>query len=320
MTGPPIIRLEHVTKRFGENVAVDDVSFEVRPGRCLGWLGPNGSGKTTLIRCILGLARVSSGAIEVRGHPIPAETRRALARVGGIVEEPRFYPYLSGRRNLEVWARFAAGEAHRRVDWALERVNLTARADSAVKQYSLGMRQRLGVARSLLTDPELLILDEPTNGLDPAGIVEFRAMIRSFVEQDGRTVFVSSHLLDEVQKLADDIAIVQAGKLVMHGPVDELVAGGRSSIRLRVDAPDRVEGTLAAAGVVGRIDRPNGDGLLHLTLDHMDEQVAMLVNRTLVEAGIGVSEITHERETLEERFLDVTAGATPGEINPQETP
>ncbi len=186
-----------------------------------------------------------------------------------------------------------------------------------MKQYSLGMRQRLGVARSLLTDPELLILDEPSNGLDPAGIVEFRDMIRSFVEEDGRTVFISSHLLDEVEKLADDIAIVQAGRLVMHGPVAELVAGGRSSIRLRVDAPDRVEGALASAGIVGSIARSGnggGEGRLNLTLDHMDDQVAMLVTRTLVQAGIGVSEIVHERESLEERFLDITAGATPGEI------
>ena len=313
----PIIRLEHVTKRFGANVAVDDVSFEVTPGRCLGWLGPNGSGKTTLIRCMLGLARPSSGAIEVRGDPVPSQGRRALERVGAIVEEPRFYPYLSGRRNLEVWARYTGGEAHTRIDWALERVNLSARAGSPVKQYSLGMRQRLGVARSLLTDPELLILDEPTNGLDPAGIVEFREMIRSFVEQDGRTVFVSSHLLDEVQKLADDIAIVHAGRLIMHGPVDELVAGGRSSIRLRVDAPDRVEGILAGAGITGRVE-VGADGTVHLVLAHMDENVAMLVNRTLVQAGVGVSELVHERESLEERFLDVTAGATPGQINPVE--
>ena len=313
----PIIRLEHVTKRFGANVAVDDVSFEVTPGRCLGWLGPNGSGKTTLIRCMLGLARPSSGAIEVRGYPVPSQGRRALERVGAIVEEPRFYPYLSGRRNLEVWARYTGGEAHTRIDWALERVNLSARAGSPVKQYSLGMRQRLGVARSLLTDPELLILDEPTNGLDPAGIVEFREMIRSFVEQDGRTVFVSSHLLDEVQKLADDIAIVHAGRLIMHGPVDELVAGGRSSIRLRVDAPERVEGVLAEAGITGSVE-VGAEGTVHLVLAHMDENVAMLVNRTLVQAGVGVSELVHERESLEERFLDVTAGATPGQINPVE--
>lgn len=309
----PIIRLDHVSKRFGENVAVNDVSFEVQPGRCVGWLGPNGSGKTTLIRCILGLARVSSGSIEVRGHPIPAETRRALERVGGIVEEPRFYPYLTGRGNLEVWARFTGGAAHERIAWALDRVNLSGRAGSPVKQYSLGMRQRLGVARSLLTDPELLILDEPSNGLDPAGIVEFRDMIRSFVEQDGRTVFISSHLLDEVEKLADDIAIVQAGTLVMHGPVNELVAGGRSSIRLRVNSPDRVEAALAPVGLAGTIAR-HEDGALNLTLGHMDDQVAMLINRTLVEAGIGVAEIIHERESLEERFLDITAGATPGEI------
>ncbi len=309
----PIIRLDHVSKRFGDNAAVNDVSFEVQPGRCVGWLGPNGSGKTTLIRCILGLARVSSGTIEVRGHPIPAETRQALERVGGIVEEPRFYPYLSGRGNLDVWARFTGGRAAERIDWALDRVKLSDRADSPVKQYSLGMRQRLGVARSLLTDPELLILDEPSNGLDPAGIVEFRDMIRSFVEEDGRTVFISSHLLDEVEKLADDIAIVQAGKLVMHGPVKELVAGGRSSIRLRVDSPDRVEGILRPAGLAGTIVR-HEDGSLNLTLAHMDDQVAMLITRTLVEAGIGVAEIIHERESLEARFLDITAGGTPGEI------
>ena len=217
-----------------------------------------------------------------------------------------------------MWASFTGGEAAGRVDWALDRVNLTDRAKSPVKQYSLGMRQRLGVARSLLTDPELLILDEPSNGLDPAGIVEFRDMIRSFVEEDGRTVFISSHLLDEVEKLADDIAIVQAGKLVMHGPVKELVAGGRSSIRLRVDAPDRVESVLGPKGLAGSVVR-HDDGALNLTLDHMDDQVAMLITRTLVEAGIGVSEIVHQRESLEERFLDVTAGAKPGELGGAES-
>ena len=187
----PIIRLERVTKRFRAKVAVDDVSFEVARGRCVGWLGPNGSGKTTLIRCMLGLARVSSGSITVRGHPIPSEAGKALERVGGIVEEPRFYPYLTGRGNLEVWAGFLGGEARTRVLPALERVGLAADGNRKVKQYSMGMRQRLGVARSLLSDPELLILDEPSNGLDPSGMAAFREMIRSFVEEGGRTVFVS---------------------------------------------------------------------------------------------------------------------------------
>ena len=224
--GTPIIRLDHVSKRFGENVAVNDVSFEVRPGRCLGWLGPNGSGKTTFVRCILGLARVSSGAIEVRGHPIPAGDAGRWSGWARSSRSRASTPTSRARGNLEVWARFTGGEAHGRIAWALERVNLTARADSAVKQYSLGMRQRLGVARSLLTDPELLILDEPDQRPRPRRdrrVPRHDPLVR---REDGRTVFVSSHLLDEVQKLADDIAIVQAGRLVMHGPVDELVAGG----------------------------------------------------------------------------------------------
>ncbi len=183
--GEPIIRLEGVTKRFGAKVAVSDVTVDVPRGRCLGWLGPNGSGKTTLIRCMLGLARASSGTIQVRGHRIPREADVALRRVGGIVEEPRFYPYLSGRGNLEVWAGFLRGDAHTHIDGALERVGLAANADRKVKAYSMGMRQRLGVARSLLTDPELLILDEPSNGLDPSGMAAFREMIR-FVRRAGR--------------------------------------------------------------------------------------------------------------------------------------
>jgi ABC-2 type transport system ATP-binding protein len=267
-----IIALEGVSKRFKSVQAVVDVTFDVRRGRCLGWLGPNGSGKTTLIRCMLGLARVSEGTIRLRGHRMPEERRRALQRVGGLVEEPRFYPYLSGRRNLQVWASFYGGEAHEHVDRALDRVGLAARARTPVKHYSQGMRQRLGVARSLLNDPELLVLDEPTNGLDPAGMAEFRDLIRSFVDDEGRTVFVSSHLLDEVQKMADDIAIVNAGRLVTHGSVKDLVAGGGRRLRLRVDDPAR------AGAVVERLDFVSlvevADGGLRLELDRVDDERA----------------------------------------------
>jgi ABC-2 type transport system ATP-binding protein len=312
-----IIALERVSKRFGSTKAVTDVTFDVARGRCLGWLGPNGSGKTTLIRCMLGLARPSEGTIHVRGHRLPEESRQALERVGGIVEEPRFYPYLSGRRNLQVWASFYGGEAHDRVDLALERVNLTARAKSPVKQYSLGMRQRLGVARSLLNDPELLILDEPSNGLDPAGMVEFRDMIRSFVDDDGRTVFVSSHLLDEVQKIADDIAIVNSGRLVTHGSVQELVAGGRRRVRLRVDDPARAGSVLEALPYVAAVERTEA-GDLRLELDRVEDGRAIELTRALVEAGIGVAELVQERESLERRFLDITAGSVPGA--PEEEP
>ena len=311
MAAETIIALERVSKRFGSTKAVIDVTFDVPRGRCLGWLGPNGSGKTTLIRCMLGLARVSEGTIHVRGHRIPEEGRRALERVGGIVEEPRFYPYLSGRQNLQVWASFYGGEAHDRVDWALERVNLTARGTSPVKQYSLGMRQRLGVARSLLNDPELLILDEPSNGLDPAGMVEFRDMIRSFVDDDGRTVFVSSHLLDEVQKIADDIAIVNSGRLVTHGSVRELVAGGRRHVRVRVDDLARAGAVLEALPYVAAVERTDG-GELRLELDRVEDDRAIELTRALVEAGVGVAELVQEKESHEKRFLDITAGSVPG--------
>ena len=308
MSTEPIIRLRGVTKRFRTKVAVSDVSFDVTPGRCLGWLGPNGSGKTTLIRCMLGLARVSSGSIEVRGHSMPDEARRALERVGGIVEEPRFYPYLSGRANLEVWAGFVGRDARARIGPALERVGLADDGGRKVKQYSMGMRQRLGVARSLLSDPELLILDEPSNGLDPSGMEAFREMIRSFVEVDGRTVFISSHLLDEVEKIADDIAIVHEGRLVLHGTVDELVRAGRQGVRLRVDDADRAVVVLESLRLVTRVER-RGPHELGVTLETLDDANAIVLTRSLVQAGVGVAELARERETLEERFLQITGSA-----------
>jgi len=310
----PIIRLDGVTKRFGSKVAVSDVSFDVGRGRCIGWLGPNGSGKTTLIRCMLGLARVTSGTIQVRGHAMPSEAGRALERVGGIVEEPRFYPYLTGRANLEVWAGLVGGEARGRIAPALERVGLAADGDRKVKQYSMGMRQRLGVARSLLGDPELLILDEPSNGLDPSGMAVFRAMIRSFVEEDGRTVFISSHLLDEVEKIADDIAIVHEGRLVLHGSVDELVGAGRQGMRVRVRVADadRAASILEGLQLVTRVER-RGACELGVTLERHDDETAIALTRALVVAGVGVAEVAHERATLEERFLQITGEPAPVE-------
>jgi ABC-2 type transport system ATP-binding protein len=313
VSAEPIIRLQKVTKRFGRTVAVDDVTIDVPRGRCLGWLGPNGSGKTTLIRCMLGLARVSAGTIHVRGSEVPHDVRTALAGVGAIVEEPRFYPYLSGRRNLEVAAGFVGRDAFGRIDAVLERVELGRSAGVAVKKYSLGMRQRLGVARSLLTDPELLILDEPSNGLDPAGMAEFRRIIRSFVEDDSRTVFISSHLLDEVEKIADDIAIVQAGALVTHGTVAELVAGGAASVRVRVDDPARAQSVLGGLRFVSRVDSANG--ALDVNLERVDDESTIALTRALVDAGVGVAEVVQRRETLEQRFLEITGrlGATADE-------
>ncbi len=309
-----IIQLEHVSKRFGQQLAVDDVTVEVPRGRCFAWLGPNGCGKTTLIRMMLGLARPTAGRIHLRGLEVPKEIRSALSRVGGIVEEPRFYPYLSGRRNLDIWAAHYGGEARARIPALLERVALSERADDKVKAYSLGMRQRLGVARALLNDPELLVLDEPTNGLDPAGMLEFRTMIRALIEQEGRTVFISSHILDEVQKMADDIAIVQAGKLISWGPVGELIASGRHSVMLRTDDDERARRVLSGIAFVTGVSSNGRHGALDLEIADISDERLIALNRTLVEAGVGVAEIWRESESLEDRFLELTADSKPGDM------
>lgn len=306
-----IISLRGVTKRFGTLAAVDDVTIDVPRGRCFAWLGPNGCGKTTMIRMMLGLARPTAGEIEVCGFSVPGETHKALARVGGIVEEPRFYPYLSGRTNLEVWAAHFGDAAAGRIDAALDRVNLGDRGGDAVKKYSLGMRQRLGVARALLNDPELLILDEPTNGLDPAGLAEFRMLIRSFVDE-GRTVFVSSHILGEVQKMADDVAIIQNGRVVTFGSVEELITGGRQAIIVRSSDPVAAEAALKELpGVAGA--RVLVDGSLDVSVGQASDEMLSAVSAALFAAELPVYGLWPAQESLEDRFLSIT-GPGAGEI------
>ena len=216
-----VVETHGLTKLFGERKAVDSVDLRIPSGSAFGYLGPNGAGKTTLIRMLLGLTKPSGGTISLLGRPIPEHRADALARIGAIVEEPKFHPFLTGRENLRVVAAAREPEAHARIEGALERVGLQHRADDRVKTYSQGMRQRLGVARCLLADPELLILDEPTNGLDPAGIEEFRGLVRTLVDE-GRTVVLSSHLLSEVERICDAIAIVDRGRVVVQGPISEL--------------------------------------------------------------------------------------------------
>ena len=211
-----------LTKRFGTNVAVDDVELLVPRGCAFGYLGPNGAGKTTLIRTLLGLTRADGGTMSLLGMPVPSERSRALARVGAIVDEPRFYHHLTGRQNLRLLGAARGGDADGRIPGSLARVGLAERADDKVGSYSMGMRQRLGVAACLLGDPELLILDEPMNGLDPAGMHEMRSMIESLVDE-GRTVMLSSHLLDEVERTCDAVAIVDRGRVIRQGPIEELV-------------------------------------------------------------------------------------------------
>jgi ABC-2 type transport system ATP-binding protein len=295
-----------LTKRFGERTALDGIDLQVPRGCAFGFLGPNGAGKTTIIRTLLGLTPASAGSIRVLGHPVPAERAQALERVGAIVEEPRFHMHLTGRENLRVVAAVRGPETFARIDSALARVGLSERANNKVKSYSMGMRQRLGVARCLLADPLLLILDEPTNGLDPAGIQEFREMIRAMVEHEGRTVFISSHLLDEVEKTCDAAAIVDRGKIVTQGAIAELASGGgaRHELIVGVDDPERALGLLGASALVAEAHR--ADEGIRVVLAGEPQSVAEL-NAELVRAGVGVTRLEPVRHSLEQRFLAITS-------------
>jgi ABC-2 type transport system ATP-binding protein len=292
-TSPYVVETEGLTKRFGDRVAVDHVDLRIPAGSAFGYLGPNGAGKTTLIRMLLGLTPATAGSMRLLGHPIPQGRAKALARVGAIVEEPRSHPFLTGRENLEIVAAARERAAHARIDGALARVGLAHRADDRVKTYSLGMRQRLGVARCLLADPELLILDEPMNGLDPAGMEDMRLMIRALVAE-GRTVVLSSHLLDEVEKTCDAIAIVDRGRVVVQGSIDELTGDAETVL---VATSDDLRARALLDGTAEAVE----DGLRVRAAD------AAAINRRLVEAGIDVHRLEPERVSLERRFLEITS-------------
>jgi ABC-2 type transport system ATP-binding protein len=309
-----------LTKRFGDRTAIDSVDLRVPRGSAFGFLGPNGAGKTTMIRMLLGLTHASAGSMSLLGHPVPSERARALERVGAIVEEPRFHPHLSGRENLRVVAAVRGPDAHARIAPALARVGLAERADEKVKKYSLGMRQRLGVARCLLADPLLLILDEPTNGLDPGGIQEFREMIRAMVEQEGRTVFLSSHLLDEVEKICDHAAIVDRGKIVVQGAITEL-AEGATQHELIVGVNDLERALTVLDGCEQAREACRSDEGLRVVLADGSggsaAERAAAINAALVGSGLSVHRLEPVRQSLEQRFLEVTSrlsDSTPEEV------
>jgi len=297
---PYVVETAGLTKRFGERTVVRGVDLRVPRGSAFGYLGPNGAGKTTLIRMLLGLTPATAGSMKLLGHPVPAQRAQALARVGAIVEEPRFLGHLTGRENLTIVAAARGSEAASRIDPALEQVGLTARANDRVKTYSLGMKQRLGIARCLLADPQLLILDEPMNGLDPAGIQEFRGFVRRFVDE-GRTIVLSSHLLDEIEKTCDHVAIVDGGTIVAQGSIADLRGDGHV-VFVGVDDTDRARRLLAASPAVERVV---DDGET-LAVTVPDARVVPDLNRRLVEAGIAVDRLELQQASLEQRFLEIT--------------
>ena len=296
-----------LTKRFGANTAVNGVELLVPRGCAFGYLGPNGAGKTTLIRVLLGLTHADAGTMSLLGYPVPRHRDAALARVGAIVDEPRFHGHLTGRQNLQLLAAAREPAARDRIGPALERVGLAHRADDRVSKYSMGMRQRLGVAACLLGDPELLILDEPMNGLDPAGMAEMRDMILSLVAE-GRTVVLSSHLLDEVERTCDAVAIVDRGQ--HHRAGTDLRAAGRGVAR----APGRVlrarPGPCPARGHHHRRPdrgRPAAPGLEITLPAGTGRDVIAEINRILVAGGISVYRLQPIQTSLESWFLQVTS-------------
>jgi ABC-2 type transport system ATP-binding protein len=289
-----MIEVEHLTKRFRRATAVDDLSFRVPRGRITGFLGPNGAGKTTTLRVLLGLALPTSGRASVAGRRY-RELEAPLKTVGAVLEASNYHPARTGRNHLRVLAA-AAGIAHARVDQVLAEVELSDAARRRVGAYSLGMRQRLSVAAALLGEPELLVLDEPANGLDPEGIRWLRNFLRSFAEGGG-TVFVSSHVLAEVSQLADEVVIIHRGKLVAHQPVVELIAQAAGATRVRSPRAAALLERLQAAGIDAEAD---GDRLaVHAPPERVGDLAA--------EAGIPLHELVADTGSLEEAFLELTA-------------
>lgn len=297
-----VLRTQSLTKRFGPVLAVDGIDLQVRQGEVYGFLGPNGAGKTTTIALALGLLHATSGAVEVLGERVTPRSTGILRRVGSLVGAPGMVPSLTGRENLRLLARLHDDVDQSRVDAVLDQVGLTAAADRKVKGYSLGMRQRLGLGAGLLHSPALLILDEPTNGLDPAGMREVRLLLRELASA-GTTIFLSSHLLHEVEQVCDRVAVLAAGRVVAHGAVADLLRGA-GGVRVRIAAAMDAARLLAT---VPGVTSAEVDGDIVRVRGIPSEEVIV----RLVEAGLVPSEVVPERTDLESVFLTLTEPAAP---------
>ena len=299
-----VIETDGLTKRYGHILAVDGLSLNVPRGRIFGLLGPNGSGKTTLMSMLLGLVRPTAGAFTLFGaSPDGGGLERQLRRIGAIVETPAFYPYLSGRNNLAYFQRISGRGSPEELDGLLEQVGLGGRGGDKFQTYSLGMKQRLGLAYTLLGDPELLVLDEPTNGLDPAGMVEIRELIRR-LGGGNRTVILSSHLLYEVEQVCDSVAILSHGRMVVQGDVSELLqAQGQPQVRLRTTDNGKAYEIMSALAWVDSVSADNEYLVAGVHPDRSWEITAALSRNEVY-----VAEMTAAQISLEQYFLDVTEG------------
>ena len=302
MTGAAPVEIRGLVKRYGDLVAVDNVDLTVEHGDVFGYLGPNGAGKTTSLRMLLGLIRPTSGAALLFGRDPMIHGAKALDGVAGFVEGPRFYPYLSGRRNLRLLADYDEPLSRSRVEEVLELVELRDRAKDRVGGYSHGMRQRLGIAAALLRQPQLLLLDEPTTGLDPAGMRDMRELVRRLASE-GITIMLSSHLLYEVEDLCNRVAIIRKGRIVYQGTLRDLLSSASTVYKLHALEPERARLVLLAHSGVTEVGLAEGE--LRFTAD---EATVAALSVALGKAGVGITALVPERESLEELFLGMTGG------------
>ena len=304
-----VLSVQNLKKRIRNKEIIKGISFEVHGGEIFGFLGPNGSGKTTTIRMLVGLIKPTDGTVVVCGHDIRKEHNEALRHVGCIVENPELYAYLTGWENLEYFARMLPDVGEDRIVEVVELVGLDQRIHDKVKTYSLGMRQRLGIAQALLGRPKLLILDEPTNGLDPQGIKEMREFIRQLAE-GGLSLFVSSHLLSEIQQMCDRVAIISHGQVVKVGEVDELVTSAETKVIWTAQPTAQAAEVLASRPDVHLLDEMTEDGTEQKSsfITHVHADDIPSVNEALVKAGVKVFSIETKNPTLEDLFLNLTGG------------
>ncbi|WP_442602158.1 ABC transporter ATP-binding protein [Paenibacillus sp. KN14-4R] len=306
MSDQTILQLRNVTKKIGNRTIVDHLTFDVPKGEVFGFLGPNGAGKTTTIRMIVGLMAMTEGEVFVNGMSVTKNFEQAMTQVGAIVENPEMYKFLTGYQNLIHYARMNKGVTKERIDEVIKLVGLQNRIHEKVKRYSLGMRQRLGVAQAILHKPKLLILDEPTNGLDPAGIRELRDYLRKLTQEEGISVVVSSHLLSEMELMCDRVAIIQTGKLIDIRPLhtNGSDAAATQQVVFELDNPSAAIQALSGQIDTGEISVLDGKGI-SLPLER--ENIPNIL-KVLVQAGVNIYSISSKTKSLEDQFLEITGG------------
>ncbi|MED1623158.1 ABC transporter ATP-binding protein [Bacillus pseudomycoides] len=293
-----IVRVEQLTKRIGSKTLVENISFEVKKGEVVGLLGPNGAGKTTLMRMMVGMIRMTEGEVWIDGQSVKQQFESTAAKIGAVIENPEFYPFLSGYENLTYFGRMNSNVTEDRIDEVVQLLGMGRVIDRKVKAYSLGMRQRLGIAQALIHNPDVLILDEPTNGLDPNGIHEMRMYIKKIAHEQGKAVLVSSHLLSEVELMCDRVIIIQHGEYVTTQSIQRDGSLEMETIHIRVDDVKRAADLLTYDAVIQ-------DNELILTVEN--EEIPNVI-RTLTEKSIRIYRVYEERKTLEEKFLELTGG------------